>query len=145
MRSVPLAEVMQTKVVFANDYDTVASVEEKIRLHRIRHIPVVNDEQKPVGMITYRDLLSCARPSRNEEGWVIDPSILNQYILKYIMTPNPITILQSGTVAQVVEIMAREKFGCVPVVTSEGRLVGIVTQIDILKWLSKKFAEGAFL
>ncbi len=142
MRSVPLIEVMQTKVVYAYEHDTVSSVEAKIRLHRIRHIPVVNDQQKPVGMITYRDLLSCARPSRNEEGWVIDPGVLNQFILKYIMTPNPITILQSGTVAQVVEIMAREKFGCVPVVTSEGRLVGVITQIDILKWLSKKFAEG---
>lgn len=137
-----LTDVMVTQVITVNLHDTVAVVEEKMRVNRIRHIPVLDDNQRLVGMVTYRDLLSFAHPKRTEEGWVFDRSEMNQFILKHIMTKEPVTLKPSDTVARAVEIMATEKYGCIPVVDDNKQLCGIVTQIDILKWLGKKISKG---
>lgn len=137
-----LTDVMVTQVIKVNLHDTVALVEEKMRVNRIRHIPVLDDQQLLVGIVTYRDLLSFAHPKRTEEGWVFDRSEMNQFILRHIMTKEPLTLKPSDTVARAVEIMANEKYGCIPVVDAGKKLCGIVTQIDILKWLGKKISKG---
>jgi len=137
-----LTDVMVTQVVVVNHSDGIAVVEEKMRLNRIRHIPVLDDQQRLVGIVTYRDLLSFTHPKRTEEGWVFDRSEMNQFILRHIMTKEPVTLKPTDTVARAVEIMAHEKYGCIPVVDNEMKLRGIVTQIDILKWLGKKISKG---
>jgi len=144
MRSISITEVMQTKVIVSNQNDSVASVEAKFRLNRIRHLPIVNDAGVLVGILTYRDLLSYVQPRHTEEGWVFDASVLNQFILKHMITQAPTALASSDTIAHAVEIMVRDKYGCVPIVDAQNKLCGIVTQIDILKWLGKKLGEGMF-
>ena len=76
-------------------------------------------------------------PRKTEEGDVFDKEQLNHFILKYVMSKDPVVLGPEDTLGHVVDIMVRDKFGCVPIVSSDGILVGIVTQIDVLKCLAR--------
>lgn len=141
MKSVLLKEIMVTQVITAKIEDPLSSIEEKMRAHRIRHMPVVDDGKKLIGIITHRDLLRTAPPHKTEDGWLFDKEQMDHFILKHIMTSDPMTLSPDDRVVHAVDIMAREKFGCIPLTDENKKLVGIVTQIDVLKWLAKHLRE----
>lgn len=144
MRDVCLKEIMVTQVITAYEKDSLSSVEAKMRQHKIRHIPIVDGHQKLLGIITYQDILGCAPLHRTEEGAYLDREQMDQFILKRVMTADPQTLTPADTVAHVVTMMARDKYGCIPIVTEDKTLVGIVTQIDVLKWLGKKLQDDSY-
>lgn len=141
MRDIPIKEIMVTKVITAHVNDPLSTVEKKFREHGIRHLPVVDDKKHVVGMFTQRDLLRCLSPHKTEDGYVFDKEQMDRFILKYVMAQDPVVLSPEDTVEHVVDIMARDKFGCIPVANADRVLVGIVTQIDVLKcfarWLRK--------
>lgn len=141
MRDVRLREIMVTKVISLQIRDSLVSAEEKFRVHGIRHLPVLDEKQRVIGILTQRDLSRCMAARKTEEGYVYDSGQLNHFILKYIMTLNPVTLGPEDTIGHVVEIMARDKFGCIPIVDAEHVLLGIVTQIDVLKYIAR-FLKG---
>ena len=53
------------------------------------------------------------------------------------MTKDPLVLGSEDTLMHAVEIMARDKFGCIPIVDAGRVLVGIVTQIDALMFLAR--------
>src|SRR5207244_430409 len=48
------------------------------------------------------------------------------------MTPNPVTVLPDTTVEEVVRTLRKHELPGVPVVDSDGRLLGIVTEADLV-------------
>lgn len=136
MRDIPLREIMTFKVICAREGDRLSAVEEKFRKNHVRHIPVVDDKNRVVGIFTYSDLLKCAPPCRTEEGEVFDPDRLDQFILERVMTRDPVTLEAEDTLSQAAGAMARNKYGCIPIVNSSNTLVGIISQIDILKYVA---------
>ena len=137
MKDVHLKEVMVTKVISVHVDEPLSAVEAKFRKHGIRHIPVVDGEKRVVGMFTQRDLLRCSPPRKTEDGYVFDKEQMDRFILKYVMAKDPVTLGPEDTLGHVVDIMARDKYGCVPITSADRVLVGIVTQIDVLKYLAR--------
>jgi CBS-domain-containing membrane protein len=137
MKDVLLKDVMVTHVISLREDEHFSRVEQELRTHHIRHLPIVNHENKLVGIITQRDLFRIMSPRITEEGYFYDTSSLDQFILKHKMTPNPLALKPESTVAEVIHIMADHKYGCIPIVDQSGTLVGIVTQVDILKYVSR--------
>jgi acetoin utilization protein AcuB len=130
---------MVSRVITAHEDDPLSAVEAKFRHHGIRHLPVVDSKKRVVGMFTQRDLLRCVPPRKTEDGYVFDKEQMDRFILKYVMAKDPVVLGPEDTLAHVVDIMARDKYGCVPITAPDHVLVGIVTQIDVLKYLSEWF------
>lgn len=143
MKDVLLKELMVTQVFTAHVEDSLSAVEAKFRHHGVRHLPVVDEKNRVVGIFTLRDLGNCLSPRKTEEGYHFDPEQLDRFILKYVMTKDPLVLSPNDTLLHAVDIMIRDKFGCIPVVEAENVLVGIVTQIDVLKFFSKWFHGGS--
>jgi len=136
MKDIPLKEIMVARVHTAHLEDTLSAVEAKFRLHGVRHLPVVDDKNRVVGIFTLRDLGRCLSPRKTEDGYRFDPEQLDRFILKHVMTKDPLVLGPEDTLMHAVEVMARDKFGCIPI-ANEGRvLAGIVTQIDVLKFFA---------
>ena len=140
LRDTPIKEIMVTKVVTVNLDELFSHVEEKMRANHIRHLPVLDKDKKLVGIITERDLHKAAAPHKTEDGYVYDKSELDSFVLKQFMTPNPIALKPESPISEAVDIMATRKYGCIPIVNPNGTLVGIVTQIDVLKFVHRWFA-----
>ena len=98
-----------------------------------------------MGIFTMRDLNRCLSPRKTEEGYRFDPEQLERFFKKHVMTKDPLVLGPEDTLKHAVEIMARDKFGCIPIVASDRSLVGIVTQIDVLNFFKERFSAGRSL
>ena len=142
MKTTPIRDIMKSPVITVQLDEPFSHVEEKLRLKGIRHLPVVDHENKIVGLITQRDLYRTISPHRDEDGnAVYDSSTLDSFILKRIMTPNPATLTPDHKLALAVDLMATGHYGCIPIVDANKKIVGIVTETDILKFLSRLLKE----
>jgi acetoin utilization protein AcuB len=108
--------------------------------HRIRHLPVVDpSEGKLMGIVSDRDLRDAgpplgASPARREA--VLDRVWVVEMMHKVVITAHP-----SDLVEQAAREMNERRIGCLPIVSDEGELVGIVTASDILR-ASVRFWEA---
>ncbi len=111
-------------------------VKEKMDTHDIRHLPVVDEGGKLVGLITQRHLYKIHSPRLLEDGeWYYDKELLNSFILANVMIKDVYTVLPQTQVSQVVKDMIRFHVGCLVVIDDFRRPIGIVTRLDILKML----------
>ncbi len=129
----PLTAVMTRAVVSVRPEDTV---EKGLRLlvdHAVSGLPVVDDAGRPVGMLSRGDLLE-ERLEVLTEGERAGPTRVRD-----LMTGNSLSLPQTATVAQVAGLMASSAVHRLPVVDADGCLVGIVSTLDLLRWLSLGF------
>jgi CBS domain-containing protein len=127
-------DVMTTPVISISQDEPFSMVEEKFRTHRIRHIPVIDEKKKVVGVISQRDLFRAIPPRALMDGtFYYDKDMLDQVMLKNIMIKDPAVIEADAPIGRAVLLMAEGKYGCVPVVDKEQNLCGILTQMDILE------------
>ncbi len=90
---------------------------------------VVDDEGRPLGIFTERDLVRVVA-----EGVDLSEPIKN------VMTPRPVTVGAEDSLSRAVAKMIEHKIRNLPVVDSEGRLVGLVTARDVTN-VFKKYKE----
>ena len=101
-----------------------ASIQEAIELmkeHSIRHLPVVDGEERLVGWVSDTDLRGVFIASMIEELTVGD-----------VMIADPITISSTDVLEQAALLITEHKIGGMPVL-EDGKLVGIITVVDILE------------
>ncbi len=102
-----------------------------MKLAGIRHLPVV-DERVVVGIVSHRDLLSAAVSSALEAS-AGDELRLRTVLVEDVMTRDPYTIGLDATLRDAATLMLRHKIGCLPVVDETTRLVGMVSETDLLR------------
>lgn len=104
----------------------------KMERGHLRHLPVVEDNGKLVGMLTDRDI-RLIRPSlaftNKEDAMVQLWSIAVQQAAVF----DPISVKPETTLKEAAELMLRWHVGGLPVVEDEERLVGIITYTDLLR------------
>ena len=121
-------------------------VEEKMRVNGIRHLPVLDRRERVVGVITQRDLYRTLSPRPTEDGAIYVPELLDEFILEKVMTPDPTVLGPEDAIGDAIRIMAYQRYGCIPVVDGEKRVLGIVTQPDVLKYVASLLdARGGLL
>ncbi len=107
--------------------------------HKIRHIPVVADG-RIVGILTDRDLKRASPSllsgiSQEQYDELLDTTRVGQ-----VMTRNPYTVTPATPLKDVAKILIDRKFGALPVI-QKNRLVGIITDIDLLGALYEMLDE----
>ena len=142
LNKIKIKEIMVDNVFSIKVDEPFSRVEEKFREFRIRHLPIVDEDYKLVGIITQRDLYRISTPRKDEDGnLVYDKETLDSYILEHVMTKNPFTLTPENTVADALLVMVDKKFGSIPIVDKNSVLRGIITQIDILKMWARILKE----
>lgn len=101
-----------------------------------RHLPVVDDEGVVVGMISDRDIVQ-----QLHADVMLWPDAATERLeepVSSLMTPNP-TVLYGGTrLAEAFDVFADERLEAVPVVDDRDRLLGILSYVDVLRWLRSR-------
>jgi CBS domain-containing protein len=138
-----VAELMTTDVLTVDLHATLDRAWETMRVHHIRHLPVVDSNGRLVGLVTHRDLLaasnsSLAFPAEAERIRVLRVARVHDLMETYLSTATP-----EEPAAEAGRRMVRHKIGCLPVMNESGRLVGIVTEEDFLRWATAHMESGA--
>ena len=99
---------------------------------RIRHVPVV-DGKRLVGIISVADLLAASLSKAMEFEPSHRRAFLRSVAADEAMTRDPQTVLPDASLVSAAQIMCEQKIGCLPVVDGDGNLVGIVTEVDLVR------------
>jgi acetoin utilization protein AcuB len=116
--------------VAASPDHTLATALRLTREHRVRHLPVVAGG-KLVGIISDRDIrLAMPSPIAVDEGDRQD--FLDRTSVAQVMTREVISAGAADTVEDAAKTLYRHRIGAVPVVDADDRLLGILTETDVL-------------
>jgi acetoin utilization protein AcuB len=102
-----------------------------------RHLPVVNRQGAPVGIVALDDLRA-ALPVDIGIGAPLGESkrpILDKFRVASLMTYLPFTVGLDTPLDEAVRQMAERRIGCLPVIDAQGLLVGIFTETDAMHLL----------
>jgi acetoin utilization protein AcuB len=132
---VKAADVMTREVVTIGPQQPLRDALALFQRLRIRHLPVV-EEGRVVGIVTDRDLKRTT-PSRVSGANVDDfDRVLDQVTIGQVMTKEPWVVGPEADLKFVAAVLVDKKYGALPVVR-DGALVGIVSDIDLLRLLIK--------
>lgn len=114
-----------------------------MRERGVRHLPVVNDAGRLTGIITDRDLRGALFAPAIAEHLSVSiqrrlralGETIERLRVRDLMTWGPVTVEPDAPLARAAAIMFEGRFSSLPVVEA-GRLVGIVTERDVLKALA---------
>ncbi|TDL76501.1 acetoin utilization AcuB family protein [Peribacillus frigoritolerans] len=120
-------QIMKKDIVTLTPDATIAEAINKMAEHRIRHIPIVAENDLLAGIVSDRDIKD-ASPSIFQLSENKDT--LNKPI-KSIMKTDAITGHPLDFVEEISSIFYEHKIGCLPII-KHGKLVGIVTETDLL-------------
>ena len=145
MRHVTAREIMSSPVVTARPETPVRQLVELMLRSRISGLPVVDDDQRVLGVVTEADLLE------KEDRPFPEPPILTwsgrslrlermlgHYrkatgtVARDVMTEHLITAAEDTNVQELAHLMLRHQINRI-LILREGRLAGIVTRADVLK------------
>src|SRR5919112_1605467 len=147
-------DIMETDVPVVHPDDSVETVLKLLREHELPGVPVDNEGGRCVGIITDADLVLS-----EEEGDLHLPHYFELFggvvfleplrrfesrlrkafssTARDLMTEDPITIEADEPVSRAARVIAERKHNRLPVV-EHGRLVGVVTRVDVLDALTRE-------
>lgn len=132
--------VGEIMTVPAHSLPSRSSLEAAIQLlarAKLSSLPIVDAEHRVVGIVSEADILRVhlAPDPRAHLRPVISPEDPWPSTVDEVMTPDPVTVLESADVAELGQLLADTGWKSVPV-TKAGRLVGMASRSDILRALT---------
>src|SRR5260370_7466202 len=132
MKDLKVRDVMTANPTTLKRNDTLTLADDIMRLGRVRHLPVLDDDdQTLVGIVTQRDLFRDALAQALGYGRHAQRKILDTLAVKDVMATEVVTIRPDASLAYAARLLTERKIGCLPVVEN-GRLVGILTEGDFV-------------
>lgn len=123
--------LMSTALVTVRDTDPIAAAETTMKLASMRHVPVVDGKRNLIGILSARDVLK-AVAARKKQARV------GEYMTRTVVTVTPDTPVHLA-----IDLLLDNQFGSLPVVGSDGHLIGIVTETDFVRAARAAFAPRA--
>lgn len=151
---ITVEDAMEKNVVVLKAEDKISDVAEILRRNKISGAPVVNDDQKVVGMVSEGDIMRLIEVHSPKINLIMPaPLDLIELPLRMkheydemakglkkaatvnigeIMTKKVFSISRDASISDAAEMMDSKDVNRLPVVDEEGKLVGIITRGDII-------------
>ena len=137
MKNLKVRDVMTADPTTLKRNDKLTLADDIMRLGRVRHLPVVDDDdQTLVGIVTQRDLFRDALAQALGYGRHAQRKILDSLSVKDVMNTSVITTTPETSLVEAAQLLTERKIGCLPVVEN-GRIVGILTEGDFVALVAR--------
>lgn len=125
---------MTRNVVTVNVNDSLQHAIDTMMDNQVSFLPVL-EEGKLVGILTDRDVKRASPSSATLLDIQQALYQLARLEVGAVMSPHPITVPPDFTLEETAAVLLERRISGVPVVSQEGRLMGIVTKSDVFKAL----------
>ncbi len=139
-------DIMTEQPVCLESNETLAKAIDIMRKGKFRHVPVVENQKKLVGMVSDRDILlhlpfQCGQSRQQADVFrdrlfdvaLNDPAARQE--INKLMKPDTACVLPNCEFHTAVAMLYDRKISCLPVVDEEKKLLGIVTVTDVMRGL----------
>jgi len=152
MEDLTAADIMQPKVVTVTEAATVQELAELLSKKRISGAPVIDDQNRVVGIVSEGDLVSIDADIHYPHfidllGNIVYLESVKKYEERLekaaatsvadIMTTDVVTVQKNAPVHEIATLMTEKQVNRLPVVDGD-ILVGIVTRADVVRALSRR-------
>jgi CBS domain-containing protein len=145
----PVSTIMTNEVACVTADLPLDALARLLLEHHISGVPVVDEDGAPVGVVTKTDLLR-ALSSSADKSWQLRahdgdiqlelrPAELRSLAgrrVREVMTTLVFALAADASIARAAALMAYEGIHRVPVVSDDGRVVGLLSSLDVLRWLA---------
>jgi len=147
-------DLMTTEVITVDENASIQSVAKLLADHGISALPVVDKENRVIGMISEGDLLHRAETAteRRRSWWLEMVSSTNQLagdyikshggVVKDVMTRDVLSVTEETPVADIAVLLETNRIKRVPVLR-DGKLIGIVSRANLVRALAMTINEAA--
>ena len=132
---ITVKEIMSKDLTVVSPTDRLVHARRQMIESHVGRLPVVEDDEL-VGMITSKDLMRAFIDFRKKVPEKYQKSQIKEVLVEDIMSTNPTTVTGDMSITEVSEIIMETGFNGLPVV-EDSKVVGIITQTDILKLIEK--------
>jgi CBS domain-containing protein len=147
----PLWSVMSPRVVCVRADLGTDSLTAMLFALDLRSVPVVDDDGCPVGVVSRSDLLRHRREGDHESplrlagpygghGEYLGPGFhadVSAELVADVMMSMAFSLPETATLSRAAAIMAYEGVHRIPVVASDGKVVGLISSLDVMRWLAQ--------
>ncbi|MCL4351544.1 MAG: CBS domain-containing protein [Firmicutes bacterium] len=145
-------EIMTHDVIKISSAATIGQAVALLKEHTISGLPVVDAKDHLVGVITGGDVLRAVQQKAqkvyhtllgpthvviDENVWREDRDHLLKQSVEKMMSRAPVTVAPATPVGEIADLMLRQSIRRVFVI-EHGRLLGVVTRNDIVRWLVRR-------
>ncbi|CAB1079801.1 CBS domain containing membrane protein [Alkalispirochaeta odontotermitis] len=123
---------MTRNVITVDQEAGILDAQELMADNKIRHLPIIDNNQQLIGVVTDRDIRS-ALPYRFYDAPQTEREKISRLKVKDIMTKDPISISPTYTIQDALLLIQNSKVGALPVVDDSNCLKGIISVRDLLR------------
>ncbi|BHH83913.1 CBS domain-containing protein [Desulforhopalus sp. 52FAK] len=143
-----ISEYMTSSPITVSGLTSLPEARKILAEYQIRHLPVIDKNDRLIGILTDRDLRS-AYPSSvtTKEEAVLAFDRVQQSTAEDIMTTECSTLTIDGRLEDALVIFERDKVGAIPVVDEDGKVLGLFSLLDLTSAygsLFGSFENGSF-
>ena len=146
LENIKIKTVMNTDVIKIREYEELSRAEELFIKYGIYYLPVVNQYNKLVGLLSQKYLYKTQSPRHIDKDQLkygtdiivdgnafYDKETLDGYILRNVMLKDPFTLTPDDSVLHAILEMAKRKIGCICVINVEKKVCGMITESDLVR------------
>ncbi len=154
----PVSAVMRREFVCAREDVSVESLAAALLDRGLSAAPVIDGRGRPVGYVSTSDLLRAFCEAGDAAEWQVEGPLSRgdasgdrlelgagfhaeppaRGTAAEVMTPFAFAVDENASLARAAALMAFERVHQVPVVSRSGRVVGVATAVDVLRWLAQQ-------
>jgi CBS domain-containing membrane protein len=125
-------DVMTKEVVTLGRNEKLSVAEDVMRLGRIRHLPIIDEDGALAGIVSQRDLFHSGLLRALGYGTHAKDQALGLLVLKEAMKTEVVTVSPAAPLTEAAKLMLDQKIGCLVVVEGK-KIAGILTESDFVK------------
>jgi CBS domain-containing protein len=128
---------MTADVATVREGDSISDARALMFERRIHHVPVVDEAEVLVGILSTNDLLRAGPPDHFARPQDVEEAFGSRTVGE-IMTSDVVSVRPTDTIERAASLLELGTFHALPVATEEGKVLGIVSTGDMLRYLTQQ-------
>jgi len=133
-----VSRIMTREVITVQQDAPLSTVRSILRRHAIHHVPVLNGEML-VGILSSMDISLLALDAYVGDDETAAAHLDASFSIPRVMSVEPVAVRPNDPIRHAAEILGDGSIHSLPVVDEAGRLVGLLTSTDLIRYLAGQY------